>query len=130
MLPIDLKNNFIVSETFAPVSRTASGNGTAIDLKDYVGQVLAVVDCGAKTAGTNPTADFTLEDSANNSSWAANTTALSAVFTQTTTVAALQTRNLDTRACRRYARLVFTIGGTVSPAFPCGAFFVGQKNVQ
>jgi len=130
-MTIDLKNNLVVSRTFAPLSRVASANGASLDLKDYVGDVLAVIDSGLATAGTLPTADFTIEDSANNSSWTANTAALSAAFTQVTDAAAvLQTRNIDTRACRRYVRVVFTLGGTDAPAFPFSAHFLGQTKVQ
>lgn len=130
MLPIDLKSNLTVARSFAPLSRTATANGTALDTQQYNGSLLVVVDCGAASAGTTPTADFTIEDSADNSSFTANTAALSAVFTQVTTTATLQTRSVDLRACRRYVRVVFAIGGTSSPAFPLNAHFVGQTQVQ
>lgn len=129
MMPIDLKSNLTVARSFAPLSRTATANGTALDVQQYNGNLLAIVDCGAASAGTTPTADFTVEDSADNSTFAANTLALSAAFTQVTTAASLQTRSIDLRACRRYVRIVFTIGGTSSPAFPFSAHFAGQTQV-
>lgn len=129
MTPIDLNSHLTAARTLAPVSRTASANGTSLDLRQYNGNVLALVDCGAATAGTNPTAAFTLEDSADDSSFAANTAALSSAFSQVTTVASLQQRGIDTRRCRRYIRLVFTIGGTDNPAFPASAHLIGQKQV-
>lgn len=127
-VPIDLKNLATVSVAYSPASVTADGDGTSIDLKEYTGNVLLIVNCGAATAGTNPTMDFIIKDSADNSSFAA-VSDYSAAFTQVTTVAGVQTYNIDTRKVRRYARLSTDIGGTSSPAFPLSAVFVGVKKV-
>ena len=125
----DLKGQLTATVSHISLLRTASANGAALDTQQYQGDLLALVECAAKTAGTNPTADFTLEDSADNSSFAGNTAALSAAFTQVTTVAATQTRKVDLRATRRYVRLVFTIGGTSSPSFSFSSHFIGQLKV-
>ncbi len=123
----DLNALLLATVTLAPAVRVASANGAALDTQPYVGDLLALSETVAAAAGTLPTADVTLEDSADNSSFAANTAALSAAFTQVTTTGATQTRKIDLRACRRYVRLVLTLGGTDTPTFAHVAHFIGQK---
>ena len=96
---------------------TASGNGTGIDITDYVG--LAAVTLSAKNvAGTNPTLIVKLQDSADNSTFADISGAVFTTVTEAGTLAATLekiTVNLD--SARRYIRAVKTIGGTSSPQF-------------
>lgn len=97
----------------AAASITGNGNGTGVDLKDYAGQIAVVLDAG-NTAGTTPTLDVKIQDSADNSSFADVT---SGAFTQVTTVASVQKMVLNKDQLRRYIRVVKTIGGTSSPAY-------------
>lgn len=124
----DLKNSKTVSRLLAPISRTASANGTGLDVRPYIGNLTAILDCSAASAGSSPTADFKIQDSADNSTFA-DVTGLA--FTQVTDAAAsLQTLNIDQRAVRRYIRAVFTIGGTSSPAFAASMAVIGEKQAQ
>ena len=109
-------------------SVTATGTGTSIDLQNYTGEGQFILNIGAATAGTAPTMDIAVNDSADNSSFAAISTPIAA--TQVTTVAGVQVLTIDTRAMRRYVRLALTIGGSASPAFPCSAVFVGTQQNQ
>jgi hypothetical protein len=129
--PIDLKSQLTITASLAPSARTSSANGTALDLQQYIGPVLVIAQVAQATAGTTPTLDITFEDSANNSSFTAITTPITGTATQVTDAAGggLQTFQIDRRACRRYVRPVFTIGGTSTPTFPSNAAFVGQKQV-
>lgn len=119
---IDLKNNQVVSESLAPAARTASANGTSVDLQGYDGDVLAVLDSAAGT-GTSPTMDVKVQDSADNSAFA-DVTGLT--FTQVINAVSLQTLRIDSRSVRRYIRLVATIGGT-TPSFTAVGLIVGGK---
>jgi hypothetical protein len=54
------------------LSRTANANGTGFDLQgsnDAEGDAVVILDCGAATAGTNPTYNVKLQDSADNSAF-------------------------------------------------------------
>lgn len=119
---VDLKGELTVSESLAPAARTATVNGSSLDLQGYNGEVMAILDSAAGT-GTSPTLDGKIQDSADNSTFA-DVTGLT--FAQVTTAASLQTLRIDPRAVRRYIRQVGVIGGT-SPSFNCVGLFVGQK---
>lgn len=51
---------------FPTAARTATANGTGVDLQQYSGDVAVVLDSAAGT-GTTPTLDVKLQDSADNS---------------------------------------------------------------
>ncbi len=85
----------------------AATNGAAADCLGFEDALVTVY--GAPT-GTGTTGDFTVEDSADNSSFAAIS---GAVFTQMTTVggAKLYVGNVKCSKNRRYLRAVFTGAG-------------------
>ena len=101
-------------------ARTATGQTSGIDLKDYDGDVVFLLDSAAGT-GTSPTLDVTIEDSADNSSFAAIT---DAAFTQVTTTASAQKLVVNKDSARRYVRVKYTIGGT-TPSFTFSVNAVG-----
>lgn len=103
---------------------TSSGNGTGVDLQDYDGEAIAILKVGAATAGTNPTMDCKLQESADDSTY---TDVSGGGFTQVTTTASQQKISLNTDELKRYVRLVKTIGGTSSPSFPMSAKIVAWK---
>lgn len=107
----------------ATASRTSSNNGSGVDLREFAGDVGVVLDSAAASAGTNPTLDVTLEDSADNSSFAAVSPA--AAFTQVTSVAGSQKLVVNKDGCRRYVRAKWVIGGTSSPAFTFSVNLLG-----
>jgi hypothetical protein len=92
----------------------ATANGTDLDLVSYSGQIVIMADV-KKIAGTNPTMDISIQDSADNSSFAPISPAIA--FTQVTTVASAQKLVVNKDALRRYLRVVMTIGGTSSPEY-------------
>lgn len=118
----DIKAHMTVSNSLAPAARTTTVNGTSLDLQNYIGDIMAVLNSAAGT-GTSPTLDVKLQDSADDSAFA---DVAGKTFTQITGTASLQTMNIDVRAVRRYIRLVATIGGT-SPSFTCVGTFQGMK---
>jgi hypothetical protein len=106
--------NYITPLAISPVGAVAStANGTPFDLKPYIGKVLLRADIGNSTAGTNPTLDFVVKQSEDNSNWSNANVA----FTQAT-AARTQVIAYDTRAQSRYMRVDRVIGGTNSPSFP------------
>ena len=101
-------------------ARTATGQTSGIDLKDYDGDVVFLLDSAAGT-GTSPTLDVTIEDSADDSSFAAIT---DAAFTQVTGTASAQKLVVNKDSARRYVRVKYTLGGT-TPSFTFSVNAVG-----
>lgn len=98
--------------TLAPTAaRTATGQGTAVDVRQLVGLAQFMLDCAAGT-GTAPTLTVNIQDSPDGSTgWATI-----ASFTQVTTAASAQDRGVDVRSTRGFLRAQWTIGGT-TPSF-------------
>lgn len=107
---------------------TASANIDGVDLRDYVGKVALVVNVGVAHAGTSPTYDLYVQSSVNaNGTGPVNA---NVTLTQVANTNSFQVLEIDTRAVRRYLRLVQTIGGSSSPNFPVSIALVGTKQVQ
>ena len=92
--------------------KTATGNGSGVDLKGYEGDVLFVLDSAAG-GGSSPTLDVTIEDSDDNSTFASLS---GAAFMQVTGTASTQKITISADECKRYVRVKYTIGGS-SPTF-------------
>jgi hypothetical protein len=101
-------------------ARTATGQTSGIDLQAYDGDVVFLLDSAAGS-GTSPTLDVTIEDSADNSSFAAIS---GAAFTQVTGTASAQKLVINKDSARRYVRVKYTIGGS-SPSFTFSVNAVG-----
>ena len=101
-------------------ARTSTGQTSGIDLKNYDGDVVFLLDSAAGT-GTSPTLDVTIEDSADNSSFAAIT---GAAFTQVVDAASAQKLVVNKDSARRYVRIKYTVGGT-TPSFTFSVNAVG-----
>jgi len=120
----------LVSALAVCLSRTATAQGTGVDLLDYEGTATVVLDAGAATAGSSPTLEVTLDESDDNSTWTAVPAAAYAEgtnFTQVTTTAGVQIRHFNVSERKRYLRGNWVIGGTSNPAFPFGLAFIGRK---
>ena len=106
-------------------ARTATGDGTGIDLRDYDGDLMLILDSAAAGAGTNPTLDVSVEhsDEASNNFTQIGTTA----FTRVTTTASRQKLVISKDEAKRYVRVKYTIGGTNSPSFTFSVTGVGVK---
>jgi hypothetical protein len=126
MFTKDLKSETSLLTLLKAQSATATANGTGVDISSYCGNILVILNAAAATAGINPTLDVKIQDSADNSSFA---DVSGYAFTQVTTTDSLQGLSVDTRLCRKYIRVVITIGGTSSPAFPVAVSAVAYPNV-
>lgn len=113
MAKFDLKSKVDVVDTFLPVARTASGTGSAVDLRGYE-SIAAYVSVGAKAGGTITPS---LEDSADGTTYAAvGTGDLDGAFAAIT--AGTSTQRVGYIGDNRYLRGVFTqAGGTMDASF-------------
>lgn len=95
----------------ATAARTATGQGSAVDVRQLIGPARFLLDCAAGT-GTTPTLTVAIQDSADGSTgWATV-----ASFTQVTTTDAQRDLAVDVRSTRGFLRAQWTIGGT-TPSF-------------
>lgn len=111
---------------FHPVAaRTATGEGTGIDVRQFDGDLVLLLDSAAAGAGTNPTLDVTVEHS---DALATDYTAITgAAFTQVTDAASRQKLVISKDSAKRYVRVKYTIGGTNNPSFTFSVAGVGVK---
>lgn len=126
MFTKDLKTETTLLTLLKAQSATATANGTGVDISSYVGNILVILNAAAATAGSSPTLDVKIQDSADNSSFA---DVSGYTFTQVTNADSLQGLSIDTRNLRKYIRVVITIGGTSSPAFPVAISAVAYPSI-
>jgi hypothetical protein len=113
MAKFDLKSVVDAVDTFLPADRTASGTGSAVDLRGYE-SAAAYVSVGAKAGGTITPS---LEDSVDGTTYAAVVAAsLDGTFAAITT--GTSTQRVGYIGDNRYVRGVFTqAGGTMHANF-------------
>jgi hypothetical protein len=104
-------------------ARTATGNGTGIDVQTMDGDLFLVLDSAAGT-GTTPTLDIKVQSS--DTSGGTYADIAGATFTQVTTTASQQAITISKDEAKRYIRVVYTVGGT-SPSFTFSVNAVGVK---
>lgn len=113
-----------VLDLFRSDARTASGNGTSVDLQGYVNpgidNMKAYLDVGT-VSGTTPTLDVKIQESSDNVTF---TDITGATFTQVTATGANQEIHFVTS--KRYVRAVATIGGT-TPSFSFGVYLLAEQ---
>jgi len=109
----DASKNDVLSLS-APASRTATVNGSSVNVLDYIGIAEAVLDSAAGT-GTAPTLDVKIQDSSDGVTFA---DIAGKAFTQVTGSISLQSLSLNMGEIRGFVRAVITITGT-GPAFIC-----------
>jgi hypothetical protein len=119
----DIPGILTVASVAASAARTTTLTGTGVDLQTYEGNVGVILNSSAATAGSSPTLDVKIQDSADNSSFA-DVSGLT--FTQVTDAASVQLLRVP-KSVRRYIRAVGTIGGTSSPAFTYGLTMVAVR---
>lgn len=109
---------------FAALARTATANGTGVDLKGYINpggrEMKAFLDVGA-VSGT-PTLDVKIQDSPDNSVF---TDISGATFAQKTAVGS---EAIHFRTNQRYVRAVATIGGG-TPSLTFGCYVAAEKRL-
>jgi len=125
----------VVSLMASPEAASTTGfvaaNGTGVDLEDYEGLGLILMNISPGT-DANETITFTLEDSADNSSFAAITAAVGATALATAVAynaaAALRCKSavINVNQARRYLRVVCAVAGT-TPCFTGSISFAGIK---
>ncbi len=118
----DLPNYVTVLPLIPAADVVSDGNGAPFDLAPYVGDILLRADVGNATAGTSPTLDIVVKESADNSNW----TNANVAFTQITNGGA-QVLSYDTRAHLRYMRVDKDIAGANSPSYPTSVLGIAQK---
>src|SRR5690348_12337577 len=101
---------------------TANTNGTGIDVSKFEGPAVIVANVH-NVAGTTPTADIAITESATvGGTYAAISPALA--ITQVTTTDSIQMLGLPEVGERKLAiRAEFTIGGTSSPSYDVAVIF-------
>lgn len=104
-------------------ARTATGNGTGIDVQTMDGDLFLVLDSAAGT-GTSPTLDIKMQSS--DTSGGTYTDIAGATFTQVTGTASQQAITISKDEAKRYIRVVYTVGGT-SPSFTFSVNAIGVK---
>lgn len=115
MTDFDIYGGFSRVTLKTPAIVTSTANTSSVDRLNYAGSnAVVTLACGPAAAGTAPTLDVKIQDSADNSSFA---DVSGATFTQVTTTASIQHISLALDGCRRYLRAVLTVGGTDTPTF-------------
>lgn len=107
---------------------TSTETGTGIDLTDYEGIAVAILNSSAKTAGTDPTLDVKLQSCATVGGTYADITG--ATFSQVTTTAVIEGVVFNVSDCKGFVRALGTIGGTSTPTFDFGVTFYGIKKAD
>ena len=102
---------------------TSTATSSHIDLLEYDGDVLLVLDCAAGT-GTSPTLDIKLTECA--TTGGTYTDLSGATFTQVTDSASMQTLVINKDSAERYIKIVQTITGS-SPSFTFSVNLIGVK---
>ena len=107
----------------ATAARTATGSATGVDLQQYDGDVVLILDSAAGT-GSSPTLAVTVEHS---DVLGSGYTAISgAAFTRVTGTASAQKLVISKDEAKRYVRVTYTIGGS-TPSFTFSVNGVGVK---
>ena len=112
-----------ITAAVASASVTATATSGAIDLKEFDGDVLLVLNCAAGT-GSSPTLDIKVQDSDESGGTYGDLSG--ATFTQVTDSASVQTLEVNKDECKRFIKIVQTVGGS-SPVFVYGISLVGAK---
>lgn len=107
----------------ATAARTATGSATGVDMQQYDGDVVLILDSAAGT-GTSPTLAVTIEHS--DSLGSGYTAIAGAAFTSVTTTASQQRLVISKDEARRYVRATYTLGGT-TPSFTFSVNGVAAK---
>jgi hypothetical protein len=108
--------------------RTATLTGTGIDILDYEGVALVVLNTSAGS-GTSPTLDVKLQHSDDNTAFLdVNAGTFSQITSQAET-AGLKVMKVNAPDLKRYLRVVGTLAGT-SPSFDYSVEFIGIKKVS
>jgi hypothetical protein len=104
-------------------SRTSTLTGTGIDVLEYEGVALVLLNASAGT-GTSPTLDVKLQHSGDDSTYEDVTSGAFSQVTDAAETAGVKVMKLNVSDLKRFLRIVGTIAGT-TPSFDFGVEFVG-----
>lgn len=104
----DLKNNLTVAQSLAPAARTATANGTGVDLAGYEGAVV-VFDVGTITDGTHTPS---VQESADNVTF--TNVAASDMLGALVNLASGTVQRAGYVGTKRYIRAVSTVAGATT----------------
>ena len=104
-------------------SRTSTLTGTGIDVLEYEGVALVLLNTSAGS-GTSPTLDVKLQHSDDDSTYEDVTSGAFSQVTDAAETAGVKVMKLNVSDLKRYLRIVGTIAGT-TPSFDFGVEFVG-----
>lgn len=104
-------------------SRTSTLTGTGIDVLEYEGVALVLLNASAGT-GTSPTLDVKLQHSDDDSTYEDVASGAFSQVTDAAETAGVKVMKLNVSDLKRYLRVVGTIAGT-TPSFDFGVEFVG-----
>ncbi len=109
----DIKNHLSIAQTLVPAARTASANGTAVDLAGFDAAAV-VIDVGAVTD-----ANFSIEVQESDESGSGYTAVAAADLdgTEPATLTANTVTTIGYHGIKRYIRAVATDAGTGDAAF-------------
>jgi hypothetical protein len=123
----NLGEHLQVIEVLAPIRRTATATGSAIDLRDYVGDVKFILSTSAG-GGADHTLNVKLTECG--TSGGSYTDVAGAAFTEVTNAAdATESLTVSADSLKRYVKAVATIAGT-EPTFDMALVAVGVKQVR
>lgn len=104
-------------------SRSSTLTGTGIDVLEYEGVALVLLNASAGT-GTSPTLDVKLQHSDDDSTYEDVTSGAFSQVTDAAETAGVKVMKLNVSDLKRYLRIVGTIAGT-TPSFDFGVELVG-----
>ena len=107
----------------ATAAVTSTATSSAIDLLEYDGDVLLILDSAAG-GGASPTLDIKLTEC--DTTGGTYTDLSGATFTQVVDAASMQTLAINKDSSKRFIRIVQTVGGS-SPTFTFSINLIGLK---
>lgn len=120
----DAKNSFDLPISLAPAARTASANGTGVDIANC-DRVALVVIAGARTDGSHA---FTVEESADNSTFSAVAAGdLDGSLPTVAGTGANAVYRIGYKGTKRYLRAVATVTGATTGAVYGATIFRGAQ---
>lgn len=120
---LDIEGVLTLNALHPTAARTATGNGSSVDVRAQKGRAAVILDSAAG-GGTTPTMVVKIQDSANGSDgWE---DVAGAVFAQVAGTASQQKIALDLDATRGHIRIVHTIAGT-NPTFTFSVVALGRS---
>ena len=113
----------VIQQNLEKLTVVAGVVTAAVDLLEYDGDVVLILDSAAG-GGSSPTLDIKITNS--DTSGGTYTDLSGATFTQVTGSASMQTLAINKDECKRFIKIVQTIGGS-SPTFTFSINLIGVK---